>query len=99
MGRPPRFPNLRAEVVQALRILRLPHMRPQRGVGGRGVSKKVVSYSEIADFLGRKIGNVAMKAACQGLLRDRKNAAVARNRPQTPYQMLGLRLSQNSQGW
>ena len=98
-GRPPIFPSLRAEVVQALRTLRAPHMRPPRGVGARGPDKDVVSYKEIASFLGRKIANHTMEVACRGLLRTRKNAHKEPNRPQTQTQMLGLRLSQNSQGW
>jgi len=97
-GRPPKFPDLRAEVIAALRTLRLRHMRPARGRGARGVSKKFVSYKEISMHLGRNIHKQTLITACKGLSRWRHRGGL-KNKALTPYQFTGLRLSQNSQGW
>ena len=47
----------------------LRHMRPARGRGTRGVSKKSVSYREIALHLGIKIRDETLIEACKGLSR------------------------------
>ena len=97
-GRPPKYPDLRAEVIVALRTLRLRHMRPARGRGTRGVSKKFVSYHEISMHLGRNIKKQTLMTACKGLSRWRQRGGL-KNEALTSYQYTGLRLSQNSQGW
>jgi len=70
-GRPTIIPNLRKEVIIALRSLRKVGFR-QRGRGSRGVSKREISLRMVRDALPpnmQKVSPGTLSKACKGLKR------------------------------